>query len=125
MAPSDKRTYTEEEFEDELEKRLIAKQVEDLSARMTRGEINNAEVFSEIKASLKNLEKTANSNVSQLHSCRDELRYEIDNEFVRKIVFETEIHRMEAIIQGQWKNITVAVSVAVLIIQFVFQFWSK
>ena len=121
----EKNAHIEDEIERIVAQRMAAIQLDQLSARVARDEAKNAEIFSEIRSSLKSLDASAVTGMNQLYQCRQALRDEIEQEFVTKTVFNVEMKRLEEMVLGQWKTITVAVSVAVLTIQFVFQFWSK
>ena len=118
----EKKTYTEDEIEHILARRMAAVQLDQLSDRVARGEVKNAEIFSEIRSSLKSLDASAATGMSQLYQCRQDLRDEIEAEFVTKTVFNLEMKRLEEMVQGQWKTITIAVSVAVITVQLVFRF---
>jgi hypothetical protein len=121
LPPQDKKTYTEDEIEHLLARRMAAVQLDQLTDRVARNEGKASELFSEIRASLKALQDSATSGMSHLYQCRSELRDEIEAEFVTKTVFDLEMKRVETMIQSQWQKITIAVSAVVLTIQLVFR----
>lgn len=123
LPPKDGKKYSEEEIEQILARRMAVVQIEQLTDRMVRNEAKTAELFSEIRASLRTLQDSATSGMSHLYQCRTELRDEIESEFVTKTVFDLEMKRVETMIQSQWQKITIAVSAAVMTIQLVFKFW--
>ena len=123
LPPQDGKKYSEEEIEHILARRMAAVQLEQLTDRVARNEGKTAELFSEIRATLKTLQDSANTGMSHLYQCRTELRDEIEAEFVTKTVFDLEMKRVETMIQTQWQKITIAVSVSVLAIQLGFHFW--
>jgi hypothetical protein len=118
----EKKTYTEAEIEHILARRMAAVQLDQLSDRVARNETKSAEIFTEIRTSLKSLSDSNTTNMNQLYQCRQDLRDEIEAEFVTKTVFNLEMKRLEEMVQGQWKTITIAVSVAVITVQLVFKF---
>lgn len=118
----DQKTYTEEEIEQILARRMAAMQLTQLTDRVTRNEVKTAEVFSEIRASLTSLNDSISSHSGQVYKLRDELRNEMEKDFVTQKVFDAEMKRLELLISSQWQRITVAVSAVVLTIQIGFKF---
>ena len=121
LPPQEGKTYTEEDIEHLLARRMAAVQLDQLTDRVARNEAKTAEVFSEIRATLRSLQDATNNGMSHLYQCRTELRDEIEAEFVTKTVFDLEMKRVETMIQAQWQKITIAVSAVVLTIQLVFR----
>lgn len=123
LPPQDGKRYSEEEIEHLLARRMAAVQLEQLTDRVVRNESKTAELFSEIRGTLKALQESSNAGMSHLYQCRTELRDEIESDFVTKTVFDLEMKRVEVMIQSQWQKITIAVTASILTIQLVFKFW--
>ena len=123
LPPQDGKKYSEDEIEHILARRMAAVQLVQLTDRVARNEGKTAELFSEIRATLKALQDSANTGMNHLYQCRTELRDEIESEFVTKTVFDLEMKRVETMIQAQWQKITIAVTASMLTIQLVFKFW--
>jgi hypothetical protein len=124
LPPQDGKVYTDADIEHIIARRMAAVQIDQLTDRVVRNEAKTAEIFSDIRATLKSLQDSSTSSASHLYQCRDELRNEIENEFVTKTVFDLEMKRVEAMIESQWQKITIAVSAVVLTIQIAFKFIS-
>lgn len=118
-----RRTYTEEEIEHILDRRMTNVQLEQLSNRVMYNETSNAEMFSEIRSTLKTLNQSVSDGSSRLFQTSKELREEIENDFVTKALFNSELKRLEALLQSQWQKITLAVTVAIVAVQMAFQFF--
>lgn len=121
QVPKENRTYTEDEIEHILDRRMTNVQLEQLTNRVTYNESANSEMFNEIRSTLKALNESVSDGTSRLYQTRKELRDEIEIDFVTKALFNSELKRLEALLQSQWQKITLAVTVAIVAVQLGFQ----
>lgn len=118
----DEKTYTEAEIEHILARRMAKVQMDQLTDRVIRNEAKNSEIFSDIRTSLKSLTDSIAYNSQAQNQSRKELWEEIESKFVSEKYFRLEMDRVETMIRVQWQKITLAVTVAVVMVQAAFKF---
>lgn len=112
----DSKTYSEEEVE-----HLVARQVAAHDIAHMRSAISSmVENFAKIDASIGSIYEKLDAKFTEMHDdighCRDDLRKEIERDFVTKPEFITRMNTVENKVDKQWIKITTAVSVAGMVI---------
>ena len=125
LPPQESKMYTEDDLNHILARKMAKVQIDHIENKVITNEAENSKSFVEIKAMLDSIKKSIIESHDHLRTVRDDLKHEIDREFVNKDIYTLEMKAMDTKIDAQWKRITAAVSVAYIVIQFGFQIWGK
>ena len=121
------KQYSANDVNHIVARRIAQIQMDNISQRVNNNEYDMNKGFSEIKAAITALEKTIEGSSHNLYKCRNELKEEITqhmyDDFIHKETFEREMQVMDKKIDEQWKRITIAVVVAVTVLQIGFKVW--
>ena len=121
--PPQERTYTENDLEHLVARRVAKIQMDGMEARLNRHEGDTNKGFTELKLSIESLKETLQNSSTDIRKCRDDLKKEIEDSFVYEDIFRLEMTAMDKKIDDQWKRITLAVVVASATIQIAFKLW--
>lgn len=107
--------YSESDVEHIVARRVMSHRLDDFE-RGHMSLVNQVkESNAKIEASLINLDKSLDKHYEHVTECREDLRGEIERDFVSKLDFMTEMSKLEGKVDRQWIKITTAVSVVLLI----------
>ena len=123
LPKQEQKMYTEDDLNHIIARRVAKIQMDSLEGRISRNESDTNKGFSEMKAAIESLKETLQDSSLNIRKCRDELKKEIDDNFVYEDIFRLEMSAMDKKIDDQWKRITLAVVVASVTIQFAFKLW--
>ena len=123
LPKQEQKMYTEDDLNHIIARRVAKIQMDSLEGRISRNESDTNKGFSEMKAAIESLKETLQDSSLNIRKCRDELKKEIDDNFVYEDIFRLEMSAMDKKIDDQWKRITLAVVVASVTIQFAFKMW--
>ena len=123
LPKQEQKMYTEDDLNHIIARRVAKIQMDSLEGRISRNESDTNKGFSEMKAAIESLKETLQDSSLNIRKCRDELKKEIDDNFVYEDIFRLEMTAMDKKIDDQWKRITLAVVVASVTIQFAFKLW--
>ena len=121
--PPQEKTYTENDLEHLVARRVAKIQMDGMEVRLNRHEGDTNKGFTELKLSIESLKETLQNSSTDIRQCRDDLKKEIGDNFVYEDIFRLEMTAMDKKIDDQWKRITLAVVVASVTIQFAFKLW--
>ena len=123
LPKQEQKMYTEDDLNHIIARRVAKIQMDSLEGRISRNESDTNKGFSEMKAAIESLKETLQDSSLNIRKCRDELKKEIDDNFVYEDIFRLEMTAMDKKIDDQWKRITLAVVVASVTIQIAFKLW--
>ena len=121
------KTFSADDVNHIVARRIAQVQMENINQRVNSNESDMIKGFSELKAAIGNLEKTIEHSSHSLYKCRNELKDEMNtqmfSEFVHKETFDREMKVLDGKVDEQWKRITLAVVVAMAVLQIAFKLW--
>ena len=123
LPKQEQKMYTEDDLNHIIARRVAKIQMDSLEGRISRNESDTNKGFSEMKAAIESLKETLQDSSTDIRQCRDDLKKEIEDNFVYEDIFRLEMTAMDKKIDDQWKRITLAVVVASVTIQIAFKLW--
>lgn len=122
---SEEKRYTEEQMMGLVQREVQKQRMVDLETHVKNVEVATNKSYSNLTASVDALKDMITEYSRHVDACKNEIRKEIEEDYVSHVIFDMKIQQLETKITELWIRITVAVVAGVSILEIVMRFLIK